>query len=105
MGLKAAINVFGVAVPEAYVRMARLQGGKDDGIWLGEFEVYASEARAYPNGRTVDGQAVPATRDTVARMTVRVDYADADPRPLLYTAAQSALVAEYSATGVTNAGE
>ncbi len=48
MALKTPYLFRGINIPEAYVRLDRVSGGKQQGSWQGEFSIYQSEVAANP---------------------------------------------------------
>jgi len=46
MALKTPYLFRGINISEAYVRIDRISGGKQQGSWQGEFSIYQSEAAA-----------------------------------------------------------
>ena len=48
MALKTPYLFRGINIPDAYVRIDRISGGKQQGSWQGEFSIYQSEVAANP---------------------------------------------------------
>lgn len=94
MALTAALTYKGIMLADAYIRLLRLHGSKDGG-WYGFWQIYASESACYPDGRDAPRS------EPLAEVDLRVDYADADPRPMLWRALPAVLTERYGAEKIT----
>ena len=100
MAVKADISIKGFTATSAYVRLMRVWGGKDENEWVGKFQIFASEAKAYPNGRGTTEAPIAPTRDFAEEINVRADYANSDPRPLVFAALKDTLAADYAGANI-----
>jgi|SRR6185369_9005369 len=111
MAVTASLVFKGLAASAAYIRLSRVFGGKDEGQWTGAFQMYGSEAKCYPEDRTVmvgegedaHSEPVPPAGDPVAQFNLAIPYQDADPRPLLYAALKERLPELYEGSNVEDA--
>lgn len=58
MAVQAKINFHGIEIPEAYIRIATVQGSKDSG-WSGTANVYANIAAFEAKSQPIDNISLP----------------------------------------------